>query len=129
MREASQIGPLEGAEVNPLGAVAATREAFVKHFGNDLADLQTRLVAHLKKLPYTDPFRDAPHFVAVLTCSKGRRERRTVDTFHSLPLAARWLAETREKLPAADRSGAEAAIHAFPNRLQAETFARQWSAK
>jgi hypothetical protein len=127
VRECSQFGPLEGAtEVSNLGVVRANREAFVARFGDNFKELETRLIAHLKKQPYTDPFLDAPHFVATFVSTAGRRPQKNANTFHSLPLAAKWLGDMREKLPEADRQSAQAVIRGFPNRPQAETFARQF---
>jgi hypothetical protein len=130
IREASQIGPLEGAsDVSSLGIVRSNRELFAKHLGDDFKEYEAKLVAHLKKQPYTDPFLDAPHFVATFVSTAGRRTKKEASTFHSIPVAAQWLSDLREKLPTADRSSAQAAIRGFRNRLEAEAFARQWLAQ
>jgi hypothetical protein len=130
IREASQIGPLAGAtEITGVGIVRANRDSFVSKFGDNFKDLETKLVAHLKKQPYTDPFLDAPHFVATFVSTAGRRPQKSASTFHSIPLAAKWVNDLREKLPDADRPAAQAAIRGFPNRMQAETYARQWLAQ
>jgi hypothetical protein len=127
IREASHIGPLTGAtDVNGLGVIRSNRDAFTKLLGDDFVELESRVVAHLKKLPYTDPFLNAPHFVATFICSTGRKTQKSVNTFHSMPVAQKWLAEMREKLPEADRPTAQAEIRAFPNRVQAEAYVRQW---
>jgi hypothetical protein len=127
IREARRIGPLTGAtDISSLGVVRSNRDAFVKHCGDDFKDLADRVVAHLKKQPYTDPFLDAPHFVATFAANSGRRTQKNASTFHSIPLATKWLTDLREKLPESDRSSAQATIRGFPNRAQAETFARQW---
>lgn len=127
IREASQFGPLSGAtEVSSIGVVRGNRDAFVKRFGDDFKDLETKLVTHLKKLPYTDPFLDAPHFVATFTASGGRRPQKNASTFHSPALAEKWLGDLRAKLPAADRAAAEVKIYGFANRTLAEAFLKQW---
>jgi hypothetical protein len=129
VHEASQVQPLSGAmELNPAGAVRANHDAFTKRFGKDFVDLEKRIVAHLKKQPYTDPFVDAPHFVATFVTNSGRRTQRDASTFHFVPLAEKWLHDLRQKLPEADRTNAKATIYGFPNRVQAETFIRQWQA-
>jgi hypothetical protein len=127
VREASQIGPLTGAtEVSSVGVVLGNLDAFTKRFGEDFKDLETRLVAHLKKLPYTDPFMDAPHFVATFTAATGRKGQKNASTFHSPALATKWLDDLRAKLPEAERASAEVKVHGFANRMQAEAFLKQW---
>jgi hypothetical protein len=127
LREVARLEPLQGSiEVTPPGIVRANRDLFVKHFGEDFNEIETRLIAHLKKQPYTDPFKDSPHFVVTLIASDGRRPQRSVNTFHSPQLAQKWLTETLEKVPAEHQAAAESAIRIFPNRLQAENYAQQW---
>ena len=59
LRECSQLGPLEGAiEIAPPGVVRSNHAQFTRLFGDDLKDMETRLILHLKKQPYTDPFKD-----------------------------------------------------------------------
>jgi hypothetical protein len=126
LRECSKLGPLEGAiEVTPPGIVRDNRERFVRIFGDDLTDMESRLVLHLKKQPYTDPFKDLPHFVATLALGAAGRQR-SANTFHSTQLAQKWLTDSLAKIPADQQAAAESAIRAFPNRLQAEAFATQW---
>jgi hypothetical protein len=127
IREASRFGPLSGAtDVNSLGVVRANRESFVRHCGDHFKDYEAKVIAHLKKQPYTDPFLDAPHFVATFVSGSGRRAQKNASTFHSIPVAAKWLNDLRIKLPDADRAAAQTMIRGFPNRNQAEVFARQW---
>jgi len=130
IREASRIGPLTGStEITVLGVVRANRDSFVKLCGDNFKDLESKLVAHLKKQPYTDPFLDAPHFVATFVSPTGRRPQKSASTFHSVQLASKWLSDLRENLPEADRSSSQVVIRGFPNRAQAETYARQWLAQ
>jgi hypothetical protein len=127
VREASQIGPLTGAtDVSSVGVVRGNRGAFTNRFGEDFKELETKLVAHLKKLPYTDPFLNAPHFVATFTTTNGRRAQKDASTFHSPMLAEKWLGDLRAKLPEAERGSAELKIYGFANRGQAEVFLKQW---
>jgi len=127
VREVSQLGPLAGAiDVTPPGVVRSNREQFCKFFGEDFKQLEARLVAHLRKQPYTDPFLDAPHFVALLVSSDGRRPQRNANTFHSPQLADKWLREMLAQVPTAQRASAQPAIRPFPNRTLAEAFANQW---
>ena len=127
LRDVSSLAPLEGAtEINTLGFVRANRDLFVKHFGDDFKELERRLVLHLKKQPYSDPFQDAPHFVATITSGSGKRTQRSANTFHSPQLAGKWIRDTTEKLPEAQRSASQSTIRVFPNRQQAETYAAQF---
>ena len=127
IREVSQLQPLSGAiDVTPPGVVRSNREQFSKKFGEDFKQLEAKLVAHLRKQPYTDPFLNLPHFVATLQTTDGRRTQRSANTFHSPELADKWRREMLSKLPAAQKNAAQAQIRIFPNRLQAEAYARQW---
>ncbi len=130
VREASRIGPLDGAtDISSQGVVRMNRDLFAKQLGDNFLELETKLIVHLKKQPYTDPFLNAPHFVATFVSTTGRRPQKNASTFHSIANAARWLTDLREKLPEADRSSSQAAVLPFPNRLQAETYLRQWLAQ
>jgi len=129
LRECSQLGPFEGAtEIVPPGIVRANREQFSKVFGDDFKAVESRLVLHLKKQPYTDPFRNSPHFVATLLTSEGRRQQRSALTFHSPQLATNWLNDSLAKFTAEQRAAAQTAVRPFPNRQQAEAYAAQWLA-
>jgi hypothetical protein len=127
LQEVSQLGPFEGAtEIEPPGVVRNNLEVFLKHFGDDAVALETRLVLHLKKQPYSDPFAGMPHLVATLVGTDGRRPQRAVNTFHSPALAQKWLREMLDKLPAEHRAAAQTSVRQFPNRAQAQAFAQQW---
>jgi hypothetical protein len=127
LRDVSQLGPLEGAtEITPPGIVRGNLDLFRKHFGEDLADCERRLVLHLKKLPYSDPFADLPHVAALVVLPDGRRTERRASTFPSPVLAQQWIRDLIGKLPAEDRARAESSLRAFPTRAQADAFARNW---
>ncbi|MCU0877355.1 MAG: DUF1570 domain-containing protein [Pirellulaceae bacterium] len=126
LREVAQIGPLSGAPDSGAPFVRSNMTLFEEHFGSDLVDQERRLVLHLKKLPYSDPFAGAPHVVAMLTSGDARRPQRTASTFHSPALAEKWLGEMLDKLDENQRSRAQSTLRVFPNRAQAEAFARQW---
>jgi hypothetical protein len=127
LREASKLGPLEGAtDVTPPGIVRSNRVQFTRLFGDDLKDIQRRLMLHLKKQPYNDPFQDAPHIVVTLVANGGGRPQRSANAFPSPQLAARWLRDTLDAFPPPQRNAAQTGVRVFPNRLQAETFVQQW---
>ena len=127
VQEASKLGPLEGSyNVIGPGIIPENSRSFKKHFGDDLADLEKRLILHLKKQPYTDPFADWPTFAALVGTQAGKKPRREARLFHSQALADRWLKETVEKMPEDQRTSAQTASREFPNRAAAELFTRQW---
>ncbi|MGE0756287.1 MAG: DUF1570 domain-containing protein [Pirellulaceae bacterium] len=123
----SRMGPLEtcGEAVSP-GVVPANLQTFRDHFGVELTQIESRLVKHLKSLPYTDPFQEWPHFVATVEVPLSRRSRRDAQLFHSRDMAEKWTAEAIAALPESQRRQARPAIEPFPNRLQAERYARQF---
>ncbi|HRX78713.1 MAG TPA: DUF1570 domain-containing protein [Pirellulaceae bacterium] len=127
VREVSQLGPLEtiGETVAP-GVVPENLELFHKHFGDDLGDLNKRLVLHLKKLPYSDPFAEWPHFVATVAVPDGRRAKRDANIFHSADMASKWIEEALETVDAQQRSAAATDVRVFANRTIATQYARQW---
>jgi len=127
LRECSKIGPLEGAtDIVPPGVIRSNREQFTRIFGNDFKDLEVRLILHLKKQTYNDPFQNSPHFVATLQTSEGRRPKRSALTFHSPQLAQNWVRESLAKVPDDQRAAAQSAVRMFANRQLAEAFAAQW---
>jgi hypothetical protein len=123
LAEISKLGPLEGAvEVVAPGIVPSNLPPFEKQFGDNYAELEKKLIAHLQKLPYDDPFANMPHFVAMVTYTDGKRGKREVGTFHSPQAAERWALETKKKVSASE----DPDIREFPNRPAAETFAKAW---
>ena len=127
LHEVSRYGPFEGAtEITPPGVVRSNLESFLNHFGDDAVALETRLVLHLKKQPYTDPFAGMPHLVAMLAGTDGRRPQRVASTFHSPALAQKWLRDKLDQLPEEQRATAQTSIRQFPNRAQAQAFAQRW---
>ena len=129
LRECSKLGPFEGAtDVVPPGVVRSNREQFTRLFGDDLKGLETRLVLHLKKQPYNDPFQNLPHFVATLQTGEGRKLKRSALTFHSPQLAQNWVRESLAKVPDDQRPAAQSAVKLFANRQQAEAYAAQFLA-
>ena len=127
VREVSRLGPLEASgDISGPGLIRENLLLFKRFFGDDLPGLETRLLAHLKKLPYTDPFQGMPHCVATIIVSDGRKLQRDANTFHSPTLAQKWLRELIEQLPEAQRAGVRTSIRQFPNRAAAEGYATQW---
>lgn len=127
VREASRLRPLAASgRVVPPGVIPEHVRLFKAGFGDDLADLERRLLLHLQRQPYLDPFADWPHFAALLTVPVGRRERREANVFHTPEQAEKWCREIRDQLPAEHRGTAATSVRPFPSRLAAEQFVRQW---
>ncbi|WP_425618532.1 DUF1570 domain-containing protein [Anatilimnocola sp. NA78] len=128
VKRMSELGPFEapGPIVDP-GIVRQNLATFQLQFGENLPELENRLVLHLKKQNYTDPFAANPHFVATLQAVDGRRPIRQVNTFHVPMLAQKWLRESVELLPESARPNAKTAVQSFPDRPTAEAWARQWA--
>lgn len=127
VRQTSQLGPLESpGRVVPPGVLPDNVRRFKLAFGEDLADIERCLMLYLKQLPYVDPFADWPHFVAVVAVPSGTRPRREANVFHVPEQADRWRREIVDQMPEPQRPSVQSAVHSFPNRILAETFARQW---
>jgi hypothetical protein len=127
VRQHSRLGPLEGnRRVLPPGVMPENVRLFKEHFGEDLAEIERRLILHLKNQPYVDPFVERPHFVAVVSLRDGRKDRREANVFHTPDQAERWRREIVEQAPEDQRADVQSAVHPFPNRVLAENFARQW---
>jgi hypothetical protein len=127
VRELCKRGPLVGGgEVVPPGVIPSNLRDFKEHFGADLADLERRLILHLRRLPYQDPFADWPHWVAYLTTGNGGPASRQADVFHQIELAERWLRERSQDSGGERLPESAFGIREFANRILAERFARQW---
>ena len=127
VREISKLGPLEGfTPANGGTVVLDSLEPFRRHFGEDLAVLETQLIAYLKKQTYKDPFVDLPHFLMMIVVTEKRGVRRQAQSFHSSLLAEQWAREVIEKLPPEEQATVYQTIKPFPNREQAESFKTDW---
>jgi hypothetical protein len=127
VREVAQLGPFEGnLTAVPPGFIPENAVLFKQFFGDNSSDLEERLVEHLKKLPYNDPFAEMPHFVSFITSGREKKPKRDANVFHSNTLAEKWAQDTVGKWPEADRVSAKAVIEKFPNRAAAEIYARRW---
>ncbi|MCA9162663.1 MAG: DUF1570 domain-containing protein [Planctomycetales bacterium] len=127
VREISCTGPFEGGQLDARrGIVPEQLRAFQQHFGEDSAAIESRVVAHLKKLPYRDPFAEWPHFVALVAYPNGRKKERQADVFHSSSLAEQWQRDVLSRLDESVRGVAQSVIRPFPNRAAAEVFVAQW---
>ncbi|MCH5373802.1 MAG: DUF1570 domain-containing protein [Planctomycetes bacterium] len=127
VRAMSHRGPLcGGGEVVSPGVIPGNLRDFKQYFGEDLADIERRVMLHLCRLPYQDPFADWPHFVAFVQLPNGGNPRRQAEVFH-LPLQAkRWCDALLATLPAEQRELAKSEVREFSNRAEAEQTAHRW---
>lgn len=126
----SKIEPLDGAvEAAANGTIPGNMASFTDHFGGSSLEVEKGLIAHLKKLPYNDPFADSPHFVAVVTAGQGRKAKTEVGTFHSPDSARKWATEAGNRISESAGGPAQVSMEVFPNRPQAEAFAKQFLGK
>jgi hypothetical protein len=127
VHDVSRLGPLEGdLRIEQPGIIPGNRTLFEKHFGGDYAALEKRLVAHLSRLPYTDPFANSPHIVALISVSSGGRAKRDANVFRTESLATKWQREVLDTLPEASRQGAKLELRRFINKQVAQQFAVAW---
>ena len=60
---------------------------------------------YLSKLPYDDPFKDYPHYVALVLLPAGRQQKREANVFHGTKLAEKWVSVILEELTPEQRRG------------------------
>jgi hypothetical protein len=127
LRSLSETQPLTGAvDIAQAGKVPSNKTRFVEMFGDDFPTLETRLINHLKQLPYKPPFADLPHFVAKIALAKTGRDNRLANVFLTEAVARRWVQETLQGLDEDQREGARISLSRHGNRPAAERFAAQW---
>jgi hypothetical protein len=123
----SRMGPLEapGREFG-RGVVPDNLRLLREHVSGEPAELERRLILHLKRLPYRDPYADWPHYVAMVTYGKNGRPQRLAAVFHELSPAESWRDRQIAALAAERRDAAESKIQRFANRATAERFRKAW---
>ncbi|TVS12223.1 MAG: DUF1570 domain-containing protein [Planctomycetaceae bacterium] len=127
MRAMAQRGPLVGGgETVAPGVIPGNLRDFKEHFGEDLADIERRVMLHLNRQPYLDPFLDWPHFTVLLLMPKGTRPRREAEVFRLPQQAVHWRDQRMALVPEEQHAKVQHQIREFPNRVQAEQVARQW---
>ena len=106
--------------------IPGNRQLFEKHFGDDYVAMEKRIIAHLNRLPYNDPFANSPHYIAMITVQAGRRTKRDANVFRSQTLALKWQKETLDELPEATRKTAVLALRRAANKQAAQRYAVSW---
>ena len=127
LREVAQREPFEspGDLVEP-GVIPQNLKLFTKHFGNDLPEMEGRLIEHLKKLPYDPPFADRPHVVGLMEWKVDGKRKRNANVFRVLAQAETWLDDRRKSLAEAGVPRATVSIREYANRHLAERDVRQF---
>jgi hypothetical protein len=121
------LGPFEGNyPALQRGLVPQHLVLFRKHFGTDFKQLEERMFRYLSKLPYDDPYKNYPHYVAQIAIPRGQPKKREANVFHSTALAQKWSSVILKELPAGQRGGVTVTIRKFANRAQAVQYARRW---
>lgn len=128
VNQISRLGPLEGdLRIESPGIIRGNKTAFEEHFGDDYTALEQRLITHLQKQPYNDPFAASPHYVAMVAAPLGGRVKRDANVFRTPQLAEKWQREILAELAPDSRQGASLAIRRFANKLTAQRFATAWA--
>ena len=127
MRAISELGPLQG-DLNVVrpGVIPGNVALFEKHFGDDYATMEKRIVGHLNRLPYTDPLANSPHYLALITVQVGGRTRRDAGIFRSEALARKWQEETLEALTEEIRETARLDVRRTSDKSEAQRLAASW---
>jgi hypothetical protein len=128
VRAMSQRGPLVGGgEVVAPGVIPGNLRDFKEYFGEDLAEIEKRRVLlHLRRQTYLDPFLDWPHFAVLILMPEGTRPRREAEVFRLPQQAEHWREQRLARVPEEQRAAVQHEIREFPSRLLAEQHARQW---
>lgn len=127
IREMSKLGPLEGyLTVQRPGLIPENLEVFEKHFGKDLAELERRLLLHLKKQKYKPPFAEFPHYLALVSYPDGNQQSRAANMFISQDSALGWIADTVGRLTDEQQRAAQKQIRQCANRFRAIQLKQQW---
>jgi hypothetical protein len=127
VRAMSRRGPLiGGGDVVAPGVIPGNLRDFKEHFGEDLADIERRVLLHLARQPYLDPFLDWPHFTVLILMPEGARPRRESEVFRLPEQAEHWRQQRLQRVPEGQRPAVQHEIREFTNRLLAEQYARQW---
>lgn len=129
LRDLSRLGPLEGIPASGGGPVLAQLEQFREHFGADLAGLESRLTAYLKRQSFKDPFADLPHFFAMVVVRDGQELRQSGELFYSSVEAQKWTEQEFSKIPPELKPLSFREVKRFANRSQAEAYRTQWLRK
>lgn len=127
LRHVSELGALEAeGRIIPPGVIPDQLRTFQEYFGEQTGELHDKLLTHLTKVPYRDPFSDWPHWVATVSFPEGRKQNRSALMFHSPALASKWLRETIDSIPEGRRNETRYDVREFPNRPLADDFRRQF---
>ncbi|MAT09871.1 MAG: hypothetical protein CMM02_02590 [Rhodopirellula sp.] len=124
IQELQRLGPLDGSyRLSAEGRIPQHLDLFAKHYQIELAELETRLVPYVNKLPYKDPFIEWPHVTLLLRFQGPRGVQMLGNVFHDNEIADKWLAKTLTQLKLS-RDQVQVQRKVFPNRVLAERYVR-----
>ncbi len=124
IQELQRLGPLDGSyRLSAEGRIPRHLDLFAKHYQLDPAELETRLVPYVNKLPYKDPFIEWPHVTVLLRFQGPRGVQMLGNVFHNNEIADKWLAKTLEQLKL-NRGQVQVQRKVFPTRVLAERYVR-----
>ncbi len=123
----SGMKPLQGMAAKPGEPILGNMEHFQTFFASEFAQVETDLVRHLEKQPYTSPVAASPHFVAMIQYSNGRKNVRRGGFFYRREDADQWLRDYLDELEESVRASAESNIEQFRNREDANRRLSNWS--
>ena len=124
IQELQRLGPLDGGyRLSAEGKIPRHLDLFAKHYQLEPAELESRLVPYLNKLPYQDPFIEWPHVTVLLRFRGPRGVQMLGNVFHNNEIADKWLANTLERLKLS-RDQVQVQKKVFPTRLLAERYVR-----
>jgi hypothetical protein len=127
VRLLSGMPPLAGMVAKPNEPVGENVEQFATYFGDDFPLMETDLVRHLEKQPYTSPVAAAPHFVALIQYPNGKKNVRRGGFFYRKEEADKWLRDFLSELDEPVRAAAQYQIEEFRNREEAQRWLTSWT--
>jgi hypothetical protein len=129
LRKCSEIRPLEGAtQFLPPGICPQNLVEFREAFGDDLTELEKKLIHYLIRLPYDPPLAHHPHYLAQILIPAGRNKyERRAALFLTQEMAEKWQVEVLEQQrPGDQQATVQRSITEFPNRRTAEIRMNQF---
>ncbi len=126
LKELTAIGPYQAVgRPDERGMVVDQLGQFRRHLSLPLPEVEQDLIEYLEKLPYTDPFAMAPHFVALVRLQRGEKTGWKANIFHTQAQAERWSAQFVRQLEDGIRHQVE--IVSVPSRPAAHRLIREYS--
>lgn len=114
LKDVSELLPLDN-----MGP--SSEELFVKHFGDDFAGLQDKMLAMLSRERYVDPVENQPHYVVFF-----QSDSRRASVVTTSPSSVNdWRQQILASIPPAERATARFAVQIYGSRTEAKAAAQQ----